>query len=71
MAEQDNSSPLTATQFTPLEKHPQKRRNRPSAALLFTAGFTLVAVVILVFLFAARAIILRLTPQMQWWISVA
>lgn len=62
MAEQDNSSPLKATSFTPLESQAQKRRTRPSGALLFTTGFTLIALIVLVFLFAARAIILRLDP---------
>lgn len=62
MVDKNNTPPLTATDFTPLQSKAQKRSTRPSGALLFTTAFTLVAVLILVFLFAARALILRLDP---------
>jgi formylglycine-generating enzyme required for sulfatase activity len=62
MVDKNTTPPLTATDFTPLQNKAQKRSTRPSGALLFTAAFTLVAVLILVFLFAARALILRLDP---------
>lgn len=62
MVDKKNTPPLTATDFTPLQSKAQKRSNRPSGALLFTIGFTLIALAILIFLFAARAIILRLDP---------
>ena len=62
MVDKNNNPPLTATDFTPLQSKAKKRSTRPSGALLFTAAFTLVAVLILVFLFAARALILRLDP---------
>jgi formylglycine-generating enzyme required for sulfatase activity len=62
MLDKKNTPPLTATDFTPLQNKAQKRSSRPSGALLFTTAFTLVALLILIFLFAARAIILRLDP---------
>jgi formylglycine-generating enzyme required for sulfatase activity len=62
MVDKNNTSPLTATDFSPLQTKAQKRSTRPSGALLFTTAFTLVALAILIFLFAARAIILRLDP---------
>ena len=62
MVDNKDAQPLTATDFTPLKSKAKKRGTRPSAALLFTTAFTVVALVILIFLFAARAIILRLEP---------
>jgi len=62
MADKNTQSSLPVTDFTPLKSKAKKRGNRPSGALLFTTAFTLVALVILTFLFAARAIILRLDP---------
>jgi len=62
MVDKNSTPPLTATDFTPLQSKAQKRGTRPSGALLFTTAFTLVAIVVLLFLFAARALILRLDP---------
>lgn len=62
MVDNKDAQPLTATDFTPLKSKAKKRGTRPSAALLFTTAFTLIALVILIFLFAARATILRLDP---------
>ena len=62
MVDKHNTPPLTATDFTPLKSQAKKRSTRPSGAMLFTTAFTLIAVVILIFLFTARAIILRLDP---------
>ena len=62
MVNTKNTTPLSATDFTPLEKKPVTGRRGPSPAMLFTTVFTVVAIAILVFLFAARAIILRLDP---------
>tara|TARA_B110000902_G_scaffold23940_1_gene26487 strand:+ start:24044 stop:26116 length:2073 start_codon:yes stop_codon:yes gene_type:complete len=62
MVKTKSTTPLSATDFTPLEKKPVTGRRGPSPAMLFTTLFTVVAIAILVFLFAARAIILRLEP---------
>ncbi|ETN92925.1 Serine/threonine-protein kinase pkn1 [Gammaproteobacteria bacterium MOLA455] len=62
MVKTKNTTPLSATDFTPLEAKPVKGRSRPSPVVMFTTLFTVVAIAILVFLFAARAIILRLDP---------
>lgn len=62
MVDKKRTPPLTATDFTPLQSKAQKPSTRPSGALLFTTAFTLVALLILIFLFAARALILRLDP---------
>ncbi len=62
MVNKKNTPPLTATDFTPLQSEAQKPSTRPSGALLFTSAFTLVALLILTFLFTARALILRLDP---------
>ncbi|MCS5582312.1 MAG: PEGA domain-containing protein, partial [Pseudomonadales bacterium] len=62
MVDKNNAPSLTATDFTPLKSKAKQRGTRPSGALLFTTAFTLIALVILIFLFAARAIILRLDP---------
>jgi len=62
MVKTRNTTPLSATDFTPLETKPVKGRRGPSPAILFTTAFTIMAIAILVFLFAARAIILRLDP---------
>ena len=62
MVKTKNNTPLSATDFTPLEVKPVIRRRGPSPAMLFTTGFTLVAIAIMIFLFAARAIIFRLDP---------
>ena len=57
-----DQTPLATTDFTPLEPKPMARRQGPSAALLFTTLFTVSAIAVMVFLFAARAIILRPDP---------
>ena len=62
MVKTKDTTPLSATDFTPLEKKPVIGRRGPSPAMLFTTAFTVVAIAILIFLFAARAIILRLDP---------
>ena len=62
MVKTKNTTPLSATDFTPLEAKPVKGRSSPSPVVIFTTLFTVVAIAILVFLFAARAIILRLDP---------
>ncbi|MBT6114803.1 MAG: PEGA domain-containing protein, partial [Porticoccaceae bacterium] len=62
MVKTRNTTPLSATDFTPLEQKPVTGRRGPSPAIIFTTAFTVVAIAIMVFLFAARAIILRLDP---------
>ena len=62
MLKTKDSTALSATDFTPLDKKPVIGRRGPSPAMLFTTVFTVVAIAILIFLFAARAIILRLDP---------
>ena len=62
MVKTKDTAPLSATDFTPLDKKPVISRRGPSPAMLFTTVFTVVAIAILIFLFAARAIILRLDP---------
>ncbi len=62
MVKTKDTTALSATDFTPLDKKPVIGRRGPSPAMLFTTLFTVVAIAILIFLFAARAIILRLDP---------
>ena len=62
MVKTKDTTALSATDFTPLDKKPVIGRRGPSPAMLFTTAFTIVAIAILIFLFAARAIILRLDP---------
>ena len=62
MVKTNDTTALSATDFTPLDKKPVIGRRGPSPAMLFTTAFTVVAIAILIFLFAARAIILRLDP---------
>ncbi len=62
MVKTRNTTTLSATDFTPLEQKPVTGRRGPSPAIIFTTAFTVVAIAIMVFLFAARAIILRLDP---------
>jgi len=62
MVKTKDTTALSATDFTPLDKKPVIGRRGPSPAMLFTIAFTIVAIAILIFLFAARAIILRLDP---------
>ena len=62
MVKTKDTTPLSATDFTPLEKKPVIGRRGPSPTMLLTTAFTVVAIAILIFLFAARAIILRLDP---------
>ena len=62
MVKTKDTTALSATDFTPLDKKPVIGRRGPSPAMLFTTAFTIIAIAILIFLFAARAIILRLDP---------
>ena len=62
MLKTTNNAPLLATDFKPLDAKPVARRRGPSPVILLTAAFVIVAIAVMAFLFAARAIIFRLEP---------
>ena len=63
MVKSKNSAPLSATDFTPLEEKSTTSRRGPSPVILLTTAFTLFAIAVMLFLFAARAVIFRLDPN--------
>ena len=63
MVEENTSRPLAATEFTPLTSTGRRYKLRFSPGYLVLGVALLLAVVVFIYLFVARAVIFRLEPE--------